>query len=99
MHLKRCMAAFLSMTVMLSMGAFDAVAAESTQRDANTGQAASVPETVYVNVYGTGERSVSFNDHWRFYLGELNGAQAPSYNDTYWKKVSHPQDYNIFQGF
>lgn len=99
MRLKRCMAAFLSMTVMLSMGAFDAVAAESTQRDANTGQAASAPETVYVNAYGTGERSVSFNDHWRFYLGELNGAQAPSYNDSSWKNVSLPHDYSIDQGF
>ncbi len=47
------------------------------------------------------ERSVPFlfNDHWRFYLGELNGAEAVSYNDSSWDDVTLPHDYSIDQGF
>ena len=56
-------------------------------------------ETVYLNAYGAGERSVSFNDHWRFYLGGLNGAEAPVYNDASWKDVTLPHDYSIDQGY
>ncbi len=72
---------------------------ENKTKETNIDQTVSQPETVYVNFYGPGERSVSFNEHWRFYLGELNGAQASAYNDASWKNVDLPHDYSIDQGF
>lgn len=62
-------------------------------------QAVSEPEMVYLNFYGAEERSVSFNDHWRFYLGELYGAESACYNDSLWKHVNLPHDYSIDQGY
>lgn len=83
----------------MNTGAFEAMAAESRANTKSTNQVVSEKETVYVNSYGTEERSVSFNDNWRFYLGELNGAQAVSYNDASWKNVNLPHDYSIDQGY
>ncbi len=101
-RLKRYLSTFLAAAVILNTGAFDVMAAGSNA-DVKTGksdnQAVSAPEKVYVDSYGVdGNRSVSFNDHWRFYLGELNGAETPSYNDSSWKSVNLPHDYSIDQG-
>ncbi|MEY8392970.1 Ig-like domain-containing protein [Lachnospiraceae bacterium 45-W7] len=101
-RLKRYLSTFLAAAVILNTGAFDVMAAGSssdTRVGESTNQAVSTPEKVYVDAYGVeGERSVSFNDHWRFYLGELNGAEDPSYNDASWKNVNLPHDYSIDQG-
>ena len=81
------------------LGVSETMTAENKAEEINTNKAASGMETVYLNAYGAGERSVSFNDHWRFYLGGLNGAEAPVYNDASWKDVTLPHDYSIDQGY
>ncbi len=83
----------------MNTGDFETMAAENKAKEVNIIQAVSEPETVYVNSYGAEERSVSFNDHWRFYLGDANGAQAVSYNDSSWDNVGLPHDYSIDQGY
>jgi beta-galactosidase len=46
---------------------------------------------------GTGEtrKIQSFESDWRFYAGEINGAENPVYNDSSWLKVDVPHDWSI----
>ena len=101
-RLKRYLSTFLAAAVILNTGAFDVMAAGNNagaRAGETANQAVSAPETVYVDSYGTGERSVSFNDHWRFFLGDASGAEARSYNDASWDNVNLPHDYSIDQGY
>lgn len=99
MQWKKCLSGVLALAMIFHSGAVDAFAAEGGQERAALSQTSSEPETVYVNAYGAQERSVSFNDHWRFYLGESSGAEAAAYNDSSWEDVTLPHDYSIDQGF
>ena len=99
MRLKKCLSGILALAMVLNTGATNVFAAGGTQTYAANTQTESEPETVYVNSYGLGERSVSFNDHWRFYLGDASGAEATAYNDSAWDNVTLPHDYSIDQGF
>ena len=62
-------------------------------------QVESAQETIYVNSYSGNERSIDFNDHWRFYLGDASGAENVIFNDSSWSDVTLPHDYSIDQGF
>ena len=43
-----------------------------------------------------GPRSeLSFDEDWRFYRGDASGAQAPSFNDSGWRKLDVPHDWRI----
>lgn len=42
-----------------------------------------------------GDRRTSFNEGWRFNLGEAAGAQAPAFNDAQWKALRLPHDWAI----
>jgi beta-galactosidase len=42
-----------------------------------------------------GERRLSFNDGWRFYKGEADGAQKPEFDDSAWRAVRLPHDWAI----
>jgi beta-galactosidase len=37
----------------------------------------------------------SFDSGWRFYAGEIKGAETPEYNDSSWLKVNVPHDWSI----
>ncbi len=37
----------------------------------------------------------SFDSDWRFYAGEIKGAENPDYNDSSWLKVDVPHDWSI----
>ena len=37
----------------------------------------------------------NFNDAWLFHLGEAKGADAATYNDATWRKLSLPHDWAI----
>lgn len=41
------------------------------------------------------KRIQSFDSDWRFYSGEINGAEKPEYNDSSWIKVDVPHDWSI----
>jgi beta-galactosidase len=43
----------------------------------------------------SGERRLSFNDGWRFYKGEADGAQKPEFDDSAWRAVRLPHDWAI----
>ena len=72
------------------------VSAAGEARSTST-QTSSPEETVYVNSYGGTSRTVDFNDHWRFNLG--NGSAATDYNDSSWRDVDLPHDYSIEQEY
>jgi hypothetical protein len=40
-----------------------------------------------------GQRGRSFNDGWKFYLGDATGAQDPGFNDTTWTSLAVPHDW------
>jgi beta-galactosidase len=46
-----------------------------------------------------GERGVSFNRDWKFYLGNASGAEKPVYNDAGWRTLSVPHDWSIELAF
>jgi len=37
----------------------------------------------------------SFNNDWKFYLGDVPGAERSEYNDTTWRKLDLPHDWSI----
>jgi beta-galactosidase len=46
-----------------------------------------------------GQRGKSFNEGWKFYLGDAAGAQQPSFNDSAWTSLSVPHDWSPALGF
>ncbi|MEY8428394.1 Ig-like domain-containing protein [Lachnospiraceae bacterium 46-15] len=99
MRMKKYLSGILALALAFNTGTVRPLAAGNEQAGRAVNQVASAEETVYVNSYGTGKRSVSFNEHWRFYLGDLNGAEAVAYNDAAWTDVNLPHDYSIDQGY
>src|ERR1035438_2849791 len=37
----------------------------------------------------------SFDEGWRFYRGDAGGAEAPSFDDSGWRKLDVPHDWRI----
>ncbi|MBS5165433.1 MAG: S-layer homology domain-containing protein [Butyricicoccus pullicaecorum] len=96
---RRLTALFLATT--MTVGTAPAAFASEIRRDvANSHTQTSSPvETVYVNSYTGAERTINFNDHWRFNLGDASGAEAPAFNDAMWQDVTLPHDYSIDQPY
>jgi beta-galactosidase len=44
---------------------------------------------------GESRKVRSFDSDWRFYTGDINGAERPEYIDTSWLKVDVPHDWSI----
>lgn len=40
-------------------------------------------------------KTVSFNDDWRFHLGDLGNAQDAGFNDSQWRQLNLPHDWSI----
>lgn len=99
-HMPRRLTALFLATTM-TVGAVPAAFATEIRRDvANSSTQTSSPvETVYVNAYTGTERTINFNDHWRFNLGDASGAQAPAFNDAMWEDVTLPHDYSMDQAY
>lgn len=38
---------------------------------------------------------ISFNENWRFFKGEIKGAEAISFDDDSWRKLNLPHDWAI----
>ncbi len=71
----------------------------STLADSSS-QMNSQPEVVYVSRYGQSkQRTESFVNNWKFYLGEATGAEKTTYNDASWRQLDLPHDYSIEQEF
>lgn len=62
-------------------------------------QMSSDPEVVYINKYAGTTRSENFNDNWKFYLGDAEGAQNANFDDSKWEQVKLPHDYSIEQEY
>jgi len=43
----------------------------------------------------SGERRIGFDQDWRFYKGEANGAENPEFDDSQWTRVRLPHDWAI----
>ena len=46
-----------------------------------------------------GARGKSFNDGWKFYLGNASGAEQPTFNDTSWRGLGVPHDWSAELSF
>lgn len=73
------------------------VAAEETPAASN--QMVSAPEIVPVDVVAATERTVLFNENWKFSLSDPSGAQNSSFDDSKWNQVTLPHDYSIDQDY
>ena len=51
-----------------------------------------------VFVLGQGRR-VTFNNNWRFLLGDDSLARLPQYNDAHWRHLDLPHDWSIEGAF
>ncbi len=58
-----------------------------------TGGASANPASL-VQAYN-GARGKSFNDGWKFHLGDVTGAQQTAFDDTSWRSLSVPHDWSI----
>lgn len=43
----------------------------------------------------TGERRINFDSGWRFFKGEVEGAEQPGFNDAQWRELNLPHDWAI----
>ena len=69
-------------------------------RSASSTQMSSREEVVYVNTLNDpAKRIQSFNDNWKFNLGDAKGAEAPEFDDSSWEHVDLPHDYSIDQEY
>ena len=91
-------AAVLAAGMVIPSMAFAAGPAVRVGSDSSV-QMSSEPEAVYVNSYDGAVRSESFNDNWKFYLGDASGAEEPGFNDSTWEQVNLPHDYSIEQDY
>ncbi|MEY8351503.1 Ig-like domain-containing protein [Bacillus cereus] len=41
------------------------------------------------------QRAISFNDDWKFNLGDVAGAKEKDFNDSEWRKLTLPHDWSI----
>lgn len=46
-----------------------------------------------------GQRGRAFNDGWKFNLGDTNGAEKPSFDDSSWRALTLPHDWSIELAF
>jgi beta-galactosidase len=47
----------------------------------------------------SGQRRISFNDGWRFFKGEAEGAEQPGFRDRTWVELRLPHDWAIVEPF
>lgn len=93
----------LSVVLSLAMAAVSlpgqAMADVTLRSTESVNQMATDPELVFVNSFNGTERSENFDDHWKFYLGDAENAQAVMFNDSTWRQLNLPHDYSIEQDF
>ena len=46
-----------------------------------------------------GGRGISFNDNWKFHLGNVTGGESTSFNDGTWRNLNLPHDWSIELSF
>ena len=90
---RRVTATVLSAALIWSAGILPASAAES----GSTIKGAA--ETIRVSSGAASDRETSFNDGWKFYLGNNSSAMNVNFDDSGWKAVTLPHDFSISQNF
>lgn len=63
------------------------------------GQAPSEVETIPINSYSGDARKISFDENWKFNLGDISGAEALAFNDAAWETINLPHDFSIDQNY
>lgn len=96
---KRVISVVLSLAMAAVSLPVQAMADVTLRSTESVNQMATDPELVFVNSLNGAERSENFDDHWKFYLGEAENAQAVMFNDSTWRQVNLPHDYSIEQEF
>lgn len=92
---KRMTALMLTGAMIITLPAFPG---QMTVIAANEDTFYSDEQTVYVSSLGE-ERSVLFNENWKFYYGNASAAFQTAFDDSAWRTVDLPHDYSIEQEF
>lgn len=101
---KRALATALILSLIMPSSAFPAGAqsmttVKSPESGTSSFQMSSEEELVHVSNYNWNERTINFDDNWRFFLGEANNAQEIGFDDSTWRQISLPHDYSIEQPY
>lgn len=56
-------------------------------------------ESVYVNRVSNTNRSIDFNENWKFHQGDSSGAENMDFDDSSWRSLDLPHDYSIEQDY
>ncbi|MCI5839449.1 MAG: glycoside hydrolase family 2 TIM barrel-domain containing protein [Peptoniphilaceae bacterium] len=56
-------------------------------------------EDIKANVYNSEERNQSFNENWKFKMGEISNFEKENFDDSSWTEFSLPNDYSIDQPY
>ncbi len=51
--------------------------------------------SIHVDAQDTGRQTRLFNNNWKFYKGDVQDGQLPSFNDGGWRPVTLPHDWSI----
>src|SRR5581483_1363428 len=54
-----------------------------------------IPARAATAIAISGERRLNFNDSWRFFKGEAEGAERPDFADSQWTEIRLPHDWAI----
>lgn len=83
---------FVSSLVLSSLGR-TSVSAEGTA------QTSSPVQEFEINHYDVAQTQLNFDDHWKFFLGEAQGAEQVAFQDGSWQNISLPHDYSLTQEY
>jgi beta-galactosidase len=77
-------------------GAEDAGMEDAGMQDGGGPDGGPLASAVPLNRYdGARATTLGFDASWKFHLGDVNGAQAPAYNDSSWTTLDVPHDWSI----
>ncbi len=95
---RRLLSAVLALLTAVSVSpVFATTISDGTNADNSVQTASNTAASSILS--SSGDRTVSFNDGWRFNLGDVSNAQNTAYDDSGWALVSVPHDYSISQNF
>ena len=50
---------------------------------------------LFISFYGSSQKTVLFDEGWKFHRGDIEDAQAVNFDDTKWRNIDLPHDWSI----
>lgn len=89
----------LIVSAMLTLTMFSGTIITALGREQPLKQTSSPETREYVNHYNSKNRSILFNDNWKFHRGEASKAESEFYDVSNWENIQLPHDYSLTQDY